>query len=89
MTFAGMDIEAALRHARTLETDAADGLFRVLTTMEGIVPRLMEIWQGADAEAFRREWDAHRQTLVSVHGELSNTAQSVSRAIQQQHETSA
>jgi len=88
MSFLGMDLEAVLRHASTLEHQAADEVFTVLTTMTGLVPQLMSVWHGDDAQRFEQEWEAHRSNLSSLHGSLTGLVGSLQASIRQQQETS-
>lgn len=88
MSFLGMDIESVLRHARDLEHNAANELFNVITQMQGIMPQLMEVWHGPDAERFSHQWDLHHRMLLSLHGTLNDVAQSVATAAAAQARTS-
>lgn len=88
MTFSGMDLEHVLRHARTLEVEAANKLFDVITAMQGIMPQLMEAWHGEDANRFNEQWSHHHLTLTRLHATLTEIAASVSQAAQSQAQAS-
>jgi uncharacterized protein YukE len=88
MAFLGMDIEAALRHASALEHQAAGEVFNVISAMTGIVPPLMEIWKGEDAQRFEQEWEVHRKDLTLLHGSLSDLVSSLHHSIAEQQQAS-
>lgn len=88
MSFSGMDLEHVLRHARTLEVEAANKLFDVITAMQGIVPQLMEAWHGEDATRFNEQWSQHHATLTRLHGTLAEVASSVATAAAAQAQAS-
>lgn len=88
MSFAGLDIEAVLNHARTLEVNAANELFNVLTRMNNIVPQLMNVWHGEDATRFQHQWEANRKQLTALHGTMQQVAQSVAGAAARQRDVS-
>lgn len=88
MTFQGMDLESVLRHASSLEHQAAEEVFGVLTTLSGIVPQLMAAWLGEDAERFEQEWETHRKNLTLLHGSLASLVSSLHQSIAQQQEAS-
>lgn len=67
MSFLGMDLEAAARHATSLQHRAVDELFNVIVEMEGLMPQLMEAWRGDDAQAFEEAWRSrHKSSLTQV-----------------------
>lgn len=88
MSFSGMDLEHVLRHARTLEVEAAHKLFDVITTMQGIMPQLMEAWHGDDAVRFNEQWSQHHAALTRLHGTLGEVASSVAKAAAAQAQAS-
>lgn len=88
MSFLGMDLESALNHARRLESNAANEIFNVLATMEGIIPQLMEAWKGEDAERFEREWMGHRSALRTAHGALNELVDSLNASVESQRRAS-
>jgi len=83
-----MDIESVLNHARTLEVNAANELFNVLTRMNNIVPQLMNVWHGEDAARFQQQWEANHQRLTALHGTMQQVAQSVATAAARQRDVS-
>lgn len=89
MSFLGMDLEAALKHARTLETDAANQVFTVLANMSGLVQELPAVWKGEDADHFQQQWLQHEQSLRNLHNALTDIVSSLTRSIAQQQETSS
>lgn len=88
MSFSGMDVDAVLKQARTLEHDAANQLFNVITQMQGIIPQLADAWKGPDAERFIQQWEQHHRTLTLLHGTLVDVAGSVQTAIVKQQQAS-
>lgn len=88
MSFAGMDLDAVLKHARALEVGAANEIFNVLTAMQAIMPQLMDAWKGEDAIKFNADWAHHHTMLTQLHGTLTGIAESVAAAARTQAETS-
>jgi hypothetical protein len=83
-----MDLEAVLQHAALLEHQAANEVFTVLTTVSGIVPSLMAVWHGDDANRFEQEWEMHRKDLSLLHGSLTGLVASLQRSVADQRHAS-
>lgn len=88
MGYSGMDLEAALQHARTLEVEAANEVFQIIARMTGIMPRLMEVWKGPDAARFEQEWNAHAANLRTLHGSLTDLVGGLNHSISAQRAAS-
>lgn len=88
MTFTGMDVEAALAHARTLESGAAQELAGIITTLNSIIPQILTSWTGPDAAQFGEQWTHHQQILLNLQTNISDVVTAINKNAAEQAQAS-
>ena len=84
-----MDLKRSLNHARTLELQGAHALVDALGIMRNLVPQVMAVWEGEDAQRFHDEWTGHDAKLTNLHGMLEAIAKNVGDAAARQRDVSS
>ncbi|MEM7340490.1 MAG: hypothetical protein AAF467_17670 [Actinomycetota bacterium] len=85
----GADLDELDRLSRGFNTSAGQ-LSRVLTSASGEIGASTRLWNGHDAEAFRRQWASlHRARLQAAISALRTAGETVARNRDQQELTSA
>ncbi len=83
----GLDPEALTSLQKQMRADA--GIIKSLTTkLDGLLRSAW--WEGADATAFRSDWDgSHKAQLARVSAALEAAAQAVAANVTQQQQASS
>lgn len=89
MSFEGMDVGQLQGLARQIDS-AAQALYNLVTSINGVVGELVILWHGPMTAAFEQDWQSkNRPALLAAHSTLTNLHGYLVSNINQQQSASA
>ncbi|MDP5226551.1 MULTISPECIES: hypothetical protein [Arthrobacter] len=85
MSIYGMDVEQGKALGKKLD-QGADTLMQLSKELSSLLSS--SPWDGPDAQGFKRDWNGHRQTLLSASNALHQASRTMKEQVRQQEQAS-